>query len=334
MMKAKAIDREKLYFIFCGIVLLVLCLLSLRLGSVYIKSTDFFKALVFCGDDTYSLIIHSVRLPRLWASLVAGAGLSVSGYILQTVTDNKMASPNLIGVSQGAGFGVIVMLCFFPGLYFLTPVIAFAGGFACTLLIVAFSKKMGLSKGNLILTGLALGSIMSAGISFLSLLDSDALVSYNAFSIGSVSGVGIYETLLPAVMVLFVIVLSAVLSKKLDILMLGDKAAFSLGERASLLRIIFMLLACASAGAVVSFAGLLGFVGLMAPHIARRFVKNRAKHMIWACALTGMVLVSAADLVGRVAFAPGEIPVGIIMSLIGAPFFLAVLLTKGGERDA
>ncbi len=332
----KATDRKTtITLTILGIVLLVLCLLSLRLGSARLSWSVFFNALGDVKRETpLGVILYSVRLPRVFAGIVSGVGLSLSGAILQCITGNKMASPNLIGVSSGAGFGVIFSLLVMPKLFAFVPLFAFVGAFLSTLFIVTLSKKIGMTKGTVVLVGLAFSAILSAGISFMSLIDTDVLVSYNAFSIGSLSGVNSDELVLPFVMTVLVLVISMVLSGKMDMLCLGDSAATGLGVNVSRVRMIAMLLASASAASAVSFAGLLGFVGLMSPHIARAFVKENMKLLLLASSLIGAVLVVGADLVGRVFFAPGEMPVGIFMALLGAPFFLCLLLFKGGKGDA
>lgn len=326
--------RTKRFFITGGIVLIALCLLSLRCGSVYIPFFDFFSSLFRKSDSVYSVIIHSVRIPETASALLSGAGLGISGHLLQNVTDNKMASPNLIGVSQGAGFGVIMMLYFFPSLSPFTPVFAFIGSFASTLIIVALSRKIGFTKANVILVGIAFSSVLSAGISLISLLDSDVLVSYNAFSIGSLTDIPLSRLAIPCVMISICFVLAVMFSKKCDMLLLGDDVAASLGENPSSVRLFFMLLASICSGAVVSFAGLLGFVGLMSPHIARLFVKENSKVMIPACSVTGCCLVLLSHIISKVLFAPSNIPVGIVLSSAGALFFLGILLFKGGKGHA
>ena len=318
-----------------GIVLVVLCLLSIRFGSAKMTSGEFLLSLSdFRMKTPQGIILYSIRLPRMLGAVVAGMGLGMSGAILQTVTGNRMASPNLAGVNSGAGFGVIVCLSLFPNLFVFVPVFAFAGAFISTLVIAAISKKIGMTKGTLILVGLAFSSILSAGISLISLIDTDALVSYNFFSIGSLSGVKMQELIFPAFMVAVCLVASLIISRRIDILSLGDVTAHSLGISVSGTRITALIIASACASSVVSFAGLLGFAGLMAPHIARRFVSHGTRMLVPASALTGACIVSFADILGRVLFAPSEIPVGILMALTGAPFFLWILVMKGERNDA
>lgn len=305
----------------------------MRFGSVFIDSKSFFSALFMKeGFETQSVIIYSLRLPRIIAGIVAGAGLGVSGVLLQCVTGNKMASPGLIGVNSGAGFAVILSLT--VGIpYVMLPVASFSGAFLATLAIIAIAGRMGMTKNTVVLSGIAFSAILSAGISLLSLLDSDVLVSYNAFSVGSLAGAEVKNLVLPAVLVALAVVVSCFFASKLNILTLGAPIASSLGVNVRFMRIFSMLLASVLAGAAVSAVGLLGFVGLMSPHIARALVGPDARRLIPFTALVGADLVIAADLCGRVIFAPGEMPVGVLMALLGAPFFLTILL-KGGHRDA
>ena len=305
----------------------------MRFGSVFIDTRSFFFAL-FLNDDfrAQSVIIYSLRLPRVLTGIVAGAGLGVSGVLLQCVTGNKMASPGLIGVNSGAGFAVILALT--VGIpYVLLPFVSFLGAFFATLAIIAIAGRIGMTKNTVVLSGIAFSAILSAGISLFSLLDSDVLVSYNAFSVGSLAGAELKNIILPAILVALAITVSSIFASRLNILTLGAPIASSLGVNVKYMRIISMLLASVAAGAAVSAVGLLGFVGLMSPHIARALVGPDARRLVPFTALVGADLVLAADLCGRVLFAPGEMPVGVLMALLGAPFFLAILL-KGGQRDA
>lgn len=334
MVKKKTSRKENIFiFLSLGIVLFALCLLSLRYGSAYMTGKEFVNALFDVKRKTpYGIILYSVRLPRTLAGVVSGASLAVSGALLQRITNNKMASPGLIGVNSGAGFAVIISLYFFPKLFSYIPLFAFVGAFLSTLFIVALSKKAGFTKGAVVLTGLALNAVLSSGISFFSMLDSDILVSYNAFSVGSLASVKMSNLFLPCIMSALSFAFAIFLSEKIDMLLLGDDVAKSIGVGCERVRLLAMLASSVLGGSAVSFAGLLGFVGLMAPHIASRFVRANTRPLLVLSALVGSILVLLADLLGRVLFSPGEMPVGILMSLIGAPFFIILLLfSKGGK---
>ena len=312
--------------------LLLSCALSLRYGSSGMGLKEAISALLGQeGYQTQTLIMYVIRVPRTLGALLAGIGLSVSGVLLQTVTGNDLAAPNIIGVNAGAGFAVIMILYFLPMSYELLPFAAFAGAFATTMVIVAASSRTGRDKTSIILAGIAFTAVLNAAISLLSMLDTDVLSSYNAFSIGGLSGVKTEALAVPAVLIVISLICSLMLSRQLGLLALGDSMAVSLGVNVRRLRLVALLLASPSAAAVVSFAGLLGFVGLVVPHIARR-ITTGVRSVLITSALCGAILVVLADLVGRIIAAPSELPVGIVMSMIGAPFFFVLLLKRRGGR--
>lgn len=315
-------------------VLLAACALGIAFGSVKIEPELFIKGLLL-KEDAYSqsIIIYHLRIPRVLAGIIAGIGLSVSGVLLQCVTGNDLAGPNIIGVNAGAGFFCILMLSFFPSLIKFLPIAAFIGAFLTTLIIIAIVKKVNSAKGTVILAGIAITTLLNAGISFLSLLDSDVLTSYNSFSIGGLRGVEPEELIIPAVIIAICLTVSLIFSKQTYLLCLGDCVASSLGVKTKKVRFIGLICASASAAAVVSFAGLLGFVGLVVPHISRRICGNEPKKLLITSSLVGSVTVITADLLGRVLLAPTEIPVGVLMAVIGAPFFLFLLIARRKTND-
>ncbi len=311
--------------------MLVTAVAALFFGGSTLSAKEVLSGLL-TGMGTEGIILRAVRLPRVLAGMLAGMGLAVSGTLLQSVTDNGLAGPNIIGVNAGAGAAVIVLLFFFPSASGALPVAAFFGALGATVFIVALARRIGMRRAGVILAGLALTAILNAVISFLSLLDSDVLATYNYFSVGGLSGVTVRELFLPFVMILLSLTLAMLVSSRLAVLSLGDSLAGALGVRVKRLRILALVCASASAAAAVSFAGLLGFVGLIVPHISRRLVGERLGVLLPASAITGGILVVLADLLGRTLFAPTEVPVGIVMALIGAPFFLVLLL--GGKDHA
>ena len=294
------------------------------------------------GYETEAIILYKLRLPRVAAGMLAGVGLSVAGVLLQAMTNNALASPNVIGVNAGAGFCVILCLCFFPSAFAVLPLAAYSIIFQftstqtirlldpdsgrATLFIVTVSGRAKAPRITLLLAGIACNALLNAGISFLSLLYPDVLASYSHFSVGGFSGVALEELAVPAVLIAGCLLAALAAAGKANLLCLGDSMAASLGVRVKALRIFCLLLASASAAAVVSFAGLLGFVGLVVPHIARRLVGTELKWLLAASALLGASLTVLSDLVGRALFAPSELPVGIVMACIGAPFFFVLLL--------
>jgi len=306
-------------------------LLALATGSVYVRLPALLRgALGYEGYEMERIIFLSIRLPRVLAALIAGAGLSLAGVLLQTVMANPLAGPNIIGVNAGAGFAVILMLSLFPQNVHALPIAAFAGAFCTALAILHIARRIGAGRNAVVLAGVGCTALFQAGISFLSTLDTEVLASYNAFSVGGFSGVTLEKLAVPGVVVLACLVISLCFSGHIAALSLGDAAASSLGVRPGRMRIFCLLLASAAAAAVVSYAGLLGFAGLVVPHIARRLNGANVRSQLCSAPLAGAVIVILSDLAGRTLFAPSEISAGVVMAFIGAPCFFALLL--GGRR--
>lgn len=285
----------------------------------------------FCGTDkTAAVIVFDLRLPRVLAAGLAGIGLALAGYLLQTVTDNELCAPNIIGVNSGAGFAVMLISCFAPMLWRAVPFAAFLGALITTLLVISvsyFGKKYE-HKSSIVLAGVAVSSMLSAGISTLSLKFPDVLSSYTAFSVGGFSGVTVNDILIPAIMIFICFILAVIIAPKVSLLCLGDDVAATLGINVRAMRFIAIAIASALCAAVVSFAGLLGFVGLIVPNMVRRILKSGLRTSLPFAGIFGAVLVMLSDLIGRTLFSPTELPAGIIMSFIGAPFFLWLLLKR------
>ena len=310
------------------LVLLGAAALALLSGGARLTAGEALRGLFAGGETTAAVIMRYIRLPRVLAALLAGVGLSVSGVLLQGVTDNGLASPNIIGVNSGAGLMTILVLCFFPRAVYALPFAAFLGAFGATLLIIWTANRMDAGRTSIILAGMALTTILNAGISFISLLDTDVVAVYNYFSVGGLSGVTLKQLAVPGILITVSLAVSLLLSSRIAVLCLGDGLASSLGIRVRLLRVICLICASALAASVVSFAGLLGFVGLIVPHIAKKLMGGNIRQVMAASALTGAAIVTLADMLGRTLFAPTEIPVGIVMALIGAPFFLILLVRR------
>ena len=316
---------RRFFAIFVPLLLIVMAA-GLCFGSAPLSLSQLAAALT--GEGTARTILLGIRLPRVLAGMLAGVGLSTAGVLLQTVTANDLASPNIVGINSGAGLAVILMLTFAPKSGGWLPLAAFCGAFGAALIILAAGKSIGASRSGIVLIGIAVTTLFNAAISFLSLLDEGILAQYNHFTVGSLRGVHLGELVLPGAIIGGGILAAFCMSHRLGILALGDGAASALGIRVKPLRVGAMAWAAACAAAVVSFAGLLGFVGLVVPHMARALVGERPGKLIPVSALLGAILVILADLLGRTLFAPSELPVGILMSLIGAPYFLILLLRR------
>ena len=309
-----------------SITILLMCMLLLvsvcagiLFGSVNIAFKDILNCLTGADRSSTSyILITTVRIPRLLGGLFAGIGLSCSGVILQGVMNNSLASPSTIGVNSGSGFAVMLAMIFFPANSFTLPVFAFCGSDS--------------SRTTIILAGITVSSFLSAGINTIKLLNTDITVNLTSFLIGSLSGLTLSRLILPCLCIAIAFFVSLFLAQPLNMLGLGDDIARSLGLRVSLTRFLLLSLASILAGCVVSFAGLLGFIGLIIPHICRRLFGNDARFLLPCSALLGGSFVLLCDLLGRILFSPFELPAGIIMSFVGGPFFLYLLLKKKGGR--
>lgn len=323
-----------------GALFLLSALLGVTLGSTVLDLPGALSGLLR-GDQsgTAARILLHVRLPRVSATLLAGSALAVSGALLQAVLANPLASPNVIGVNAGAGFFTFLCISLFPGALALAPLGAFFGALLATLIVWVIAAKTGAGKTTLVLAGVAVSSIFTAGINTIKTFFPDTLYNGSTFLIGGFAGVS-FANLSPAwILILLALALSFCMARQTDVLCLGEETAQSLGMNVRAVRFFLILLACVLAGAAVSFAGLIGFAGLIVPHIARRLFGPHHRVLLPASCLLGGAFVTLCDLLSRLVFAPYEIPVGILMSLIGGPFFLFLILSrrkggrKGGRHD-
>ena len=279
-------------------------------------------------------ILVNVRLPRVLAALLAGGALAVAGAIIQAVLDNPMASPNIIGINSGAGLAVLVAASVFPSALWLPPLAAFAGALATALIIFALSLGTGLSRLTVVLAGIAITTVFGAGMNTILIVDPDAYVGSSTFLVGGLSGVLMRDLAWPAAYIAVGLVAALAGAAKLNILSLGDEAAHSLGVNVRAVRLGMLAVAAVLAGAAVSFAGLIGFVGLVVPHLMRFFVGHDNRWVVPVSALAGAAFVVGCDLLARVLFAPYELPVGLLLAFIGGPFFIYLILkNKGGGLD-
>ena len=313
-------------------VCLLIAVTSLCLGNVHFTPVQLISLFRGQGDKVSRSILLYARLPRTLASLAAGAGLAVSGAVLQNVLANRLASPGIIGVNAGAGLGVT--LCCAAGALsgLAVSCAAFGGSLITVLFIFLFSHRTNASKTTVILGGVALNSILNAVCESVTVLDTDVAMLSIDFRVGGFSAVS-YMRLLPAAgLIALALAVLFTLCNELDVVTLGDETAQGVGLRVGRYRMLFLVLAALLAGAAVRFAGLLGFVGLIVPHFVRRFTGNESGRLLPMCAVAGAGFVTLCDMAARLLFAPYELPVGILMSVVGGPVFLYMLIRhKGGH---
>lgn len=311
--------------------------LSLLLGAVPLSMAEVLHAALHRDwTQTSVRIFLYVRLPRTLGGIFCGSGMAVAGAILQTVLNNSMAGPNIIGVNAGAGFAALLVMAVFPAAATLLPVAAFFGALACTLLIYFTAGCTGVSRTTIVLSGLAVSGILNAASSCIKTFCPDVLADYNRFSVGTLNGVTLRELSIAWPYLLIGLVLAVLLSGDMNVLALGEETAQALGLHVERCRMLLLMTASVLAGVSVSFAGLIGFVGLLVPHAVRALLGTTdARWVIPGAALLGATSVLVCDLLGRILFAPFELPVGIVLSIVGGIGFIILLLrTKGGRLHA
>lgn len=323
--------------IFCMLLaLLVLSTLaSLCLGASGVAPGELVQALIR-GESTAARILRYVRLPRALAAILAGSALATAGMLLQAVLRNPLAAPSVIGINSGAGLCALICMALLPDYAAFAPLAAFLGACAAAFAVYLLARLTGASKTTIVLAGIAVNSIFGATMDAIVTLVPDAVASRSAFSIGGFSTATLRQLAFAAPLCALGFLAALLCRRELSVLALGDDVAHSLGLRVERFRAIFLIAAAMLAGAAVSFAGLLGFVGLVAPHMTRILLKHETQLQLPIAALFGAVLCLICDLIARTLFAPYELPVGIVLSFVGAPFFLYLLLIrkKRSRHDA
>ncbi|HIV17713.1 MAG TPA: iron ABC transporter permease [Candidatus Merdivicinus intestinigallinarum] len=311
------------------ILLAVLCLLSIAVGSAGYSIPEILDAVFREEKSPIKTIVVNLRLPRIILAILVGASLAAAGALLQSVMRNPLADPGTIGVSAGAGTAATTILLLFPNLTASVPLFAFGGAALACVLIYAMAWKEGVDPTRIILSGVAINSVLGAYNSLLQLMNSDSLEGVLAFMNGSLSGRSWYQVRLLAVYAAVGLVLAFLCIKSANALQLGDEMAKSLGVKVNGSRVLLSGVAAFLAASTVSVAGMIGFVGLVVPHIARILVGSDYKAMLPTSVVLGAVVLLAADTVGRTIVPGMEIPVGIVMAVCGGPFFLYLLRKKG-----
>ncbi len=334
----KSLQKNKIACVYCVAVTILIAsvLLGVALGATELSVFDALSSII--SGDTESAdarIFIYVRLPRVIAALACGMALAVSGTVIQAVLANKLASPSIIGVNSGAGLAVTLSSALGIVSGWRLSILAFVGAAFAVLLISFGAKKWGASRGTVILMGVALNAFFGAISDTVATFVPDVSIQSLDFKVGDFSSVTYIKVIPATVFIVISVIILQTFSNELDVLTLGDENAKGLGLNTSVMRVVFLILAALLAGAAVSICGLLSFVGLMVPHAVRRIATSRSVHLIPLSAIVGAGFVTICDTVARVLFAPYELPVGVIMAFLGAPFFLFILISrKGGHRNA
>ncbi|WP_438444754.1 FecCD family ABC transporter permease [Gorillibacterium sp. sgz5001074] len=308
--------------------LLLLALLtaaSLRVGAVTVPLRDIGASLLHRPNPSW-FVVHEVRLPRILTAILAGFGLAVAGAILQSLIRNPLASPDVIGVTKGAGLAAAAVIFLFPGSpAYALQAAAFAGAVGAFVLLYLLSRRMSLPPSVLALIGISLGAAFQAVIQYWIVKHPGDIQSALLWMTGSLwSRRWVHVTsLLPWIAILVPLAWSQ--HRRLDILRLGDETGLSLGIRVVNWRTGLMLLSVLLSGISVSAVGSIGFIGMLAPQIARGLTGAEHRWLIPLSAVIGADLMLVGDMIGRIVILPREVPVGIVAAVIGAPYLLVLL---------
>lgn len=302
--------------------------ISLCAGAIPIGFNDIVSSLFYNDESVYRTVIFDFRLPRTLVSLCVAICLALSGCILQGIMRNSLASPGIIGVTSGASFAGYLILVVFPNLYYLLPIGSIIGAFGTTLLIYVLAYSRGVSPMRMILSGTAVSALFGAFIDVIRTFFSDKVENVQGFLVGGLSHVTWTEFNMIALVTLASVIVSLLIANQMNILMLGDESANSLGLPVERFRLFLIVISSIMSGVAVAVAGIIGFVGLLVPHISRLLVGSDYKYLFPASIFMSAALMTLCDSLGRVIMHPGEMPVGVIMSFIGAPFFLYLLRAK------
>lgn len=307
-----------------------LAIFSISAGTISYPLQTIFSVLLGNNDNPLARnIIFDIRLPRILTALLVGMNLALAGGLLQGLLRNPLASPQVIGVNAGAGLAAVLIMVCYPGKIALVPVAAFGGALLAVMLVYGLSAVNGKgAESDIILAGMCIAALLTAFTSGIMILHSDELEVTFSWLIGGLTGRGwsYFHMLWPYS--LSGVCLALLLCPKVNLFMLGEEVGQSLGLAVGFYRALIMLVAAVLAGSAVSVAGTIGFIGLIAPHMARLLVGADYRYLMILAGLLGAALLLLADTAARTMFQPVEVPVGIITATIGAPFFLYLLFHK------
>jgi len=308
-------------------------LASLVLGAVDISLREVFAVVSGDAAETTSRIVLDARLPRALCAVLAGCNLAVAGVLLQSVTRNPLADPGLIGITAGAGMAATIVLAVLPGVAAMLPVAAFAGAMLSAIFVYGVSWRPGggASPVRMILAGVAVNAVLGAVIGLLITAFADRIPAVMFWTTGSFNGRGWSHLWLMLPYSAVGMFMATMLHRSMRVLELGDDAAATMGVRVERTRLIAFAAASLLAGSAASVAGLVGFIGLVVPHLVRLMLGTN-RYVLPVSAFAGASVLLWSDLLARTVLAPSELPVGVITGLIGGPYFIYLLYRSGWLR--
>lgn len=317
-------NKKVLAFIIVLLLLPVVTLYAMVTGSIEITYGELLQNIFVTKNDQVA-IIKDLRFPRIIIAIFAGASLAVSGVLLQAVMRNPLAEPGIIGVSSGASFFTMLMIAFFPTLFFYAPLFAFIGGMIAFLIVYSLSWKQSLHPLRMILIGVAIHALFTGLGQVIGITNASSMINSVAVDMSTLTMKTWKDVQIIVTYGAIGLVLAFVLFNWCNHLALKDKTLYNLGFPVNRARFFIAIVAVLLASIATAVAGMFTFVGLLVPHIGRTLVGTDHKVLIPFSALAGGLLILIADTLGRTLLAPIEIPASIIMAVIGGPFLIFVL---------
>lgn len=320
-------SRSGIIVVITFVLAIAAAVIAIGLGSVTIKVPEILQTLLDSTSDSVNeTIIWNIRLPRVLLAMIIGANIAISGAILQAVMGNPLADPGLTGVTSGAAVCVLIIMLAMPEYTQFIPIAAFVGGMAAATIVYALAwRRNGISPITIILAGVAVNALCGGVVGYLSIIYSDRLPSAVQWMNGSLAAKGnsVVAMVFPYAIVGWILSIFAI--RKANVIRMGDQVAANLGENVHRIRILLSILAVFLAAISVAAIGMIGFVGLIVPHMARFLVGSNYKYLLPMSMALGALVLLVADTGGRTIFAPLEIPAGILMAVIGGPYFLYLM---------
>ncbi len=322
--------KNKFLFIFLIILLFVLVILNLSVGEYDISFKDSLLAIFNIGDKQDINFILNVRLPRTIVAIIVGSTLSISGFYMRYALKNPLADSSILGIQSGATALNLIMVLYFPLMYYIRPLIAFFGGILAFCITIAVTKKEKINSSSLILSGVVVNAFFTSVIGVLSILNPRKLQSALMYLNGSLVSITLNDAIFILIAGLILLVLSFYLIPILKILLLDDINISNLGLNPIKYRIICALFSILLASITVSFVGIISFIGIIIPSLSKKIINGNIKEELILCILLGSNLVLFSDFMQRIIFSPMEIPVGLVIGLICTPLFLFILRREYG----
>lgn len=316
--------KNKIIFI-SFIAVVILFLISINLGSIKVELKDLIKGLLLNTDDPKVSIIRDIRIPRVLAAIIIGANLAVSGVLLQAIIRNPLAEPSIVGISSGASLVSVIILLFFPTLNTIRPLFGFLGGLVSCILVCGLAFKKGLLPVRIVLAGVAVNAMLTAITNITVQFGAGTVSSVQSWLTGSLANITWIDIKLLLIYSIIGHIGAFILYKSCDLIVLGEKNSKSLGLNYDLHISLICIVAVFLSATATSIGGVIAFVGLVVPHICRIIMGSGHKYLIPFSVTMGGILLLLADTLGRTVFIPLEIPVGIVMAVIGGPVFLYLL---------